>query len=46
MFAAAGFSAAPANAGETIRAAADLVFGSNTEDGAAAFLEGLFGTAS
>ena len=43
MFAAAGFSAAPANAGEKIRSAADLVFGSNAEDGAAAFLEEIFG---
>ena len=43
MFAAAGFSAAPANAGEKIRSAANLVFGSNAEDGAAAFLEEIFG---
>jgi Cof subfamily protein (haloacid dehalogenase superfamily) len=46
MFAAAGFSAAPAGAGETIRTAADQVFGSSAEDGAAAFLEDLFGPAS
>jgi hydroxymethylpyrimidine pyrophosphatase-like HAD family hydrolase len=43
MFGVAGFSAAPANAGEKIRAAADHVFGSNAEDGAAAFLEEIFG---
>jgi Cof subfamily protein (haloacid dehalogenase superfamily) len=42
MFEAAGFAAAPANAGEKIRRAADLVFGSNAEDGAAQYLERLF----
>jgi hydroxymethylpyrimidine pyrophosphatase-like HAD family hydrolase len=42
MFGAAGFSAAPASAGEKIRSAADRVFGGNAEDGAAAFLEELF----
>jgi Cof subfamily protein (haloacid dehalogenase superfamily) len=39
MFEAAGFSAAPANAKEHVRAAADVVIGANTEDGVAAFLE-------
>jgi Cof subfamily protein (haloacid dehalogenase superfamily) len=39
LFKAAGFSAAPANAKEEVRAAADLVIGPNSEDGAAAFLE-------
>ncbi|MCL2190616.1 MAG: HAD hydrolase family protein [Treponema sp.] len=42
MFAAAGFSAAPFNAGENVRKAADFVFGSNADEGLAAFLEGLF----
>lgn len=39
MFAVAGFSAAPANAGDHVKAAAHAVIGSNTEDGAARFLE-------
>jgi Cof subfamily protein (haloacid dehalogenase superfamily) len=39
LFKAAGFSAAPANAKEVVRAAADLVIGPNSEDGVAAFLE-------
>jgi len=43
VFAAAGFSAAPSNAKESVRAAANLVIGSNTEDGVAAFLEEYFG---
>jgi Cof subfamily protein (haloacid dehalogenase superfamily) len=43
MFAAAGFSAAPANAKEAVKAAADIVIGSNAADGPAAFLEELFG---
>jgi Cof subfamily protein (haloacid dehalogenase superfamily) len=43
MFAVAGFSAAPANAKETVKAAASLVIGSNAEDGAAVWLEELFG---
>jgi Cof subfamily protein (haloacid dehalogenase superfamily) len=43
MFSAAGFSAAPAGAREKVRDAADFVIGSNAEDGAAAFLEQLFG---
>jgi hydroxymethylpyrimidine pyrophosphatase-like HAD family hydrolase len=42
LFAEAGFSAAPANAKETVRAAADLVIGSNADDGVAEFLEGFF----
>jgi Cof subfamily protein (haloacid dehalogenase superfamily) len=42
MFEAAGFSAAPANAKEKVRQAADAVIGSNAEDGAAAFLEEFF----
>ncbi|MDR1420348.1 MAG: HAD hydrolase family protein [Treponema sp.] len=41
MFAAAGFSAAPANARGSVREAADLVIGANSEDGAAVFLEEL-----
>ena len=43
MFAAAGFSAAPANAKDNVKAAADIVIGSNAEDGVAAFLEEFFG---
>ena len=43
VFAAAGFSAAPSNAKDSVRAAANLVIGSNTEDGVAAFLEEYFG---
>jgi len=43
MFAAAGFSAAPANAKDSVKAAADMVIGSNAEDGVAAFLEEFFG---
>jgi hydroxymethylpyrimidine pyrophosphatase-like HAD family hydrolase len=42
LFKAAGFSAATANAKETVRSRADLVIGSNAEDGVAAFLEELF----
>jgi len=42
MFAEAGFSAAPANAREKIRDAADFVYGSNTEEGMAVYLEELF----
>jgi len=42
MFDAAGFSAAPSNAREKVRQAADFVFGSNAEEGLAAFLEDLF----
>ncbi|GHV96198.1 haloacid dehalogenase [Spirochaetia bacterium] len=42
MFKEAGFSAAPANARENVREAADHVFGSNAEEGIAAFLEEQF----
>jgi Cof subfamily protein (haloacid dehalogenase superfamily) len=42
MFGAAGFAVAPANAKESVRNAADLVIGPNTEDGVAAFLEKTF----
>ncbi|MDR1059409.1 MAG: Cof-type HAD-IIB family hydrolase [Treponema sp.] len=43
MFEAVRFSAAPANAKDTVKARADLVIGPNTEDGVAAFLEEFFG---
>ena len=43
MFTAAGFSVAPSNAKDKVKAAADLVIGSNAEDGVAAFLEEFFG---
>ncbi|MDR2479505.1 MAG: Cof-type HAD-IIB family hydrolase [Treponema sp.] len=43
MFNAAGFSAAPSNAKEKVLEAADAVFGSNSEEGLAAYLEELFG---
>jgi Cof subfamily protein (haloacid dehalogenase superfamily) len=39
LFKTAGFSAAPANGKEALRAAADFVIGPNSEDGVAAFLE-------
>jgi Cof subfamily protein (haloacid dehalogenase superfamily) len=39
MFNVAGFYAAPSNAGEKVRQAADFVFGSNAEEGLASFLE-------
>ena len=42
MFTAAGFSAAPSGAKENVKAAANLVIGSNAEDGVAAFLEDFF----
>jgi len=42
MFDVAGFSAAPSNARERVRQAADFVFGSNAEEGLAAFLDDLF----
>ncbi|MDR3019993.1 MAG: Cof-type HAD-IIB family hydrolase [Treponema sp.] len=42
MFEVAGFAAAPANAREKIRAAADLIYGPNTEEGLAAYLEKTF----
>jgi len=38
----AGFSAAPENAREKIREAADFVYGSNAEEGLAAYLEKTF----
>ena len=43
LFKVAGFSAAPANAREQVQKAAGLIFGSNAEEGLAAFLEELFG---
>jgi len=43
MFAVAGFSAALSNAKDNVKAAADIVIGSNAEDGVAAFLEAFFG---
>lgn len=42
MFSVAGFSVVPANAREKVRQTADLVVGSNAEDGPAAFLERTF----
>jgi len=42
MFTKAGFSVAPSNAKDTVKAKADLVVGSNLEDGIAAFLEEFF----
>jgi Cof subfamily protein (haloacid dehalogenase superfamily) len=42
MFNVAGFSAAPSNAREKVREAADFVFGSNADEGLAAFLEETF----
>jgi hydroxymethylpyrimidine pyrophosphatase-like HAD family hydrolase len=42
MFEAVGFAAAPANAGENVRNAADVVVGPNTEEGVAGFLEETF----
>jgi len=42
MFPIAGFSAAPENAREKIRKAADFVYGSNTEEGLAVYLEKIF----
>ena len=43
MFAAAGFSAAPSNAKEKVRQAADFIFGSNADEGLAVFLTEMFG---
>ena len=43
MFSVAGFAAAPSNAKEKVREAADAVYGSNAEEGLAAYLEELFG---
>jgi Cof subfamily protein (haloacid dehalogenase superfamily) len=42
MFDVVGFSAAPSNAREKVRQAADFIFGSNAEEGLAAFLEERF----
>jgi Cof subfamily protein (haloacid dehalogenase superfamily) len=42
MFGAAGFSAAPSSARDSVRAAADFIFGPCAEEGLAAFLEELF----
>jgi 5-amino-6-(5-phospho-D-ribitylamino)uracil phosphatase len=42
MFANAGFSVAPSNAKDAVKAKANLVVGSNAEDGVAAFLEEFF----
>ena len=42
MFSVAGFSAAPSGAKDTVRQAADFVFGSNAEDGLAVFLDDVF----
>jgi Cof subfamily protein (haloacid dehalogenase superfamily) len=43
MFRTAGFSAAPANAKDTVKEAAGFITGANTDDGVAAYLESLFG---
>lgn len=43
MFSIAGFSAAPSSAKDAVKAQADLVIGSNDDDGVAAFLEEFFG---
>jgi hydroxymethylpyrimidine pyrophosphatase-like HAD family hydrolase len=42
LFAAAGFSVAPANAKESVRDAANMLIAPNAEDGVAAFLEDTF----
>jgi len=42
MFASAGFSIAPSNAKDAVKAKADMVVGSNAEDGIAVFLEEFF----
>jgi hydroxymethylpyrimidine pyrophosphatase-like HAD family hydrolase len=42
MFTVAGFSAAPENAREKIREAADFVYGSNAKEGLAEYLEKTF----
>ena len=42
MFASAGFSVAPSNAKDAVKAKADIVVGSNADDGVAAFLEEFF----
>ena len=43
MFTAAGFSAAPSSGKDTVKAAANIIIGSNAEDGVAVFLEEFFG---
>jgi Cof subfamily protein (haloacid dehalogenase superfamily) len=43
LFEDAAFSAAPSNAKETVRQAADITIGSNAEEGVAVFLEEFFG---
>jgi Cof subfamily protein (haloacid dehalogenase superfamily) len=43
MFAGAGFSVAPSNAKDAVKACSDLIIGSNAEDGVAVFLEEFFG---
>jgi hypothetical protein len=42
MFGVCGFSVAPGNAKDCVKAAADLIIASNAEDGVAAFLENFF----
>ena len=42
MFVSAGFSVAPSNAKDAVKAKADLVVGSNVDDGVAIFLEEFF----
>ena len=42
MFSVTGFSAAPENAKENVRSAADIIYGSNAEEGLAVFLEETF----
>ena len=42
MFDEAGFSVAPSNAKDAVKARADLIIGSNSEDGVAVFLEEFF----
>ena len=46
MFEAAGFSAAPANARDKIREAADVIYPSTAEEGLAVYLEEIFGLGS
>ena len=43
LFKASGFSAAPINAKDSVKAAADIIIGSNADDGVAVFLEEFFG---
>ena len=43
MFSVAGFSAAPSNAKENVKQAADFIYGSCADEGLAVFLEDLFG---